>query len=343
MRFTSTYLDGLGVVVPEPRPIAEWIADGALTAEEADEWGWTGACVVGDVAPTAMAITAGRGAVAESSVPVDRYELLVHTGSFVQGGLGWPAHHHVQREVLGDHGTAIEVRQSCTGGLIALQLAAATLRACDHPAAVLVTGADNCFWFDRFEWVRHHAHGGRAGLLHGDAAHGVTLSNTGGFAELRSVVARSVPDFEQLYRHPGPQFPVPLAVPTEDEWRAITAATTLTEHDSRVLGVRAARAALDAVATALDDARISAEDVTLFIPSFDTSRILPDFICGRIPMPRSDVLDQFGRLTGHLTVSDHTVAIDWLRRRGELSSGDNLVLLGMGQAASYVAAVVTIT
>ncbi|MFW0783850.1 ketoacyl-ACP synthase III family protein [Gordonia sp. CPCC 206044] len=342
MRFDNVYIDSIGTYLPTSRPLSDVVACGEMSADELRDWGWTGVSVAGDVSPPDMAIAAGRDALKSTTVPRDQFSLLIHAASLFQGSVMWPAHHYIQRHTIGDQGTAFEVRQVCSGGLAALQLAGSMVSACDNPSAVLVTGADNHFWYDRFEWVRHHRGLSRNMPLPGDAAHAIVVTNTGGFAKVTSVATASVPEFEEAFRKPGRPFPVPLSAPTPTEIREITAAVEEHPQWLRALSFRTARTALAAVEEALELAGLTPGDIKYFLPGFGGDNSIADLIIRRYPMPLHEGVQQFGRSVGHLSVNDHAVGLLHLTERNIISSGDNVLLGAHGLAASLNYVVVTI-
>ncbi|MDL9936530.1 3-oxoacyl-[acyl-carrier-protein] synthase III C-terminal domain-containing protein [Gordonia sp. ABSL1-1] len=342
MRCDNIFLDSIGTYLPQSRPLDDVRAAGLVDEREAAEWPWTGVAEAGAISPPDMAVQAGREAMLVSSVPTHCFRMLIHAGSVYQGSVMWPLHHYIQRHTIGDTGTALEIRQACSGGIAALQLAASALTAQRGAGAVLVTGADNHYWFDRFDWLRHHLAHNRSVALLGDAGHGIVVTNTGGFASLDSIATGSVPEFEEAFRLPGQQFPVSTSPPTPDEVRAVTAAAGRHPQWLRVLSFTAARTALATAQQALDDAGVTASDVTYYLPGFMAGAGIADLITRRLGVAVPDGLQDFGRTVGHLSVSDHAIGIAHLSELGLLRPGARLLIGATGFAASMAYAVITI-
>ncbi|GAC69348.1 3-oxoacyl-[acyl-carrier-protein] synthase III C-terminal domain-containing protein [Gordonia soli] len=342
MRYADVYIDGLGVYLPRSRALTEAVSVGQLSSDEMNSWGWTGVAEAGDIAPADMAVAAGRAAIAMSSTDARTIGSVVHAAGSVQGSIMWPGHHYVQRHTIGDHGSAFELRQACSGGLAALGVAASTVSGRSEPTAVLVTGADNHYWYDRFEWVRHHLAAVRAMPLPGDAGHALVVNNSGGFARVDAVVSAAVPEFEEAFRLPGRPFPVPLSVPTVEEVHAITGAVAEHAQWLRALSFQMVRTALRTATAALDEAHVSPEDITWFLPGFSTTPTAATFITKHLQLEIPEDVDTFGRSTGHLSVSDHAAGLAYLATQGRLKVGDRILVGATGLAASLCYAVVTI-
>ena len=342
MRLTDVYIESVGLYLPDPMPLADALDRDLISANEFQDWDWTGVAVAGDIAPSRMGVLAGEDALESSRYSARDIGFLAHAGSTLQGAHGWPVHHYLQRHLAADEATAFRVDQACAGGMLAMQLAATHLMGDPTITAAMVTGADNHFWFDRFEWVRQQRARGGMGILKGDAAHAVILSREGGIARIRSMVNRANPDAEELLRLPGNQFPVPTRVPTPEEWDRIASYDRPAQW-LRALGIKTARAAHDCVHQALTDAELTADDVAVFVPILGPRSPLTDFILRRLPMPECAPLVEFGCSTGHLTVNDHVVALTWLRENRLVTRGDNVVLVGNGQQTTISSMVAQIT
>lgn len=341
MRLENIYIESIGLYIPERLTLDDAVAAGHLTESELHQWDWTGVTIAGEIAPASMAVKAAENALTSSEFTSDDIGFLVHAGSSLQGQHGWPMHHFVQRHVARDDATAFRIDQACAGGLLGIQLAAAHLVADQAIDAAIVTGADNHFWLDRFEWVRLQRQSGGMGILKGDAAHAVTLARTGGIARILSISNIANADAEELVRLPGNQFPVPTRVPTPDEWRAIVSV----DHSPgwvRTLGIKTARTAYAGVQQALSEADLTPSDIALFVPVLGPRSSLTEFICRRLPMPESTQLTSYGCSVGHLTVSDHAVALQWLIEHSAVSSGDRIVFCGNGQHTTIATMVVEI-
>ena len=225
----------------------------------------------------------------------------------------------------------------------------ATWRGREGPPAALVTLADN-WGFDpavgadpTLRW--RYAHNGQTnrGSIMGDAGAATVLSRCGGFAQVLSVVTRSLAEMEQFYRAGVPLFP-----PSSDAAQPIRLGERARAHellqpgslgrlrqllnDTRIEGVR----------EALDEAGVAARQIKRVVHIFSgTERYVTQFLEPLGIDPARGVVE-FGRRLGHLAACDPVVGLEHLLDTCQVGEGDHVLLMGNSVSGAISCAVLSI-
>lgn len=342
MRLSNFFIESIGLYLPESHSTEAAVATGRLDAETREKSGWTGTAVAGDISAPDMAVIATQEALSRSRYSGKDLALFLYGSSGMQGVPAWPAHHYVQRNAIGGTAPAVAIDASCNSTLLGLSLAAGYLSLQPNAKAALIAGADN--WgspeFDRYGYVE--AASDRGSNL-GDAASAVIVSTETGFARVESLVSRSLPEFEGMLRFPGPLFPLRFDVAEAADVAARTK-SFIRRHPEKLpklmsdfLNMR--RTLID---LALADADVTMADVRRVTHVFSgTSRYIEALLA---PFERHWPMGmlEFGRDLGHLSVSDHPVALTHLVVTGQVGVGDRVLMVNNGSGMSLTAAVITI-
>ncbi|WP_431682742.1 ketoacyl-ACP synthase III family protein [Kitasatospora sp. KL5] len=341
MRTPGLWIAGLGTHLPPVVSARQAVARGWYDARTAEESGWTGATVAGELPAPEMAALAAEAALKRSGHPPGDVAVLLHASTMAQGPDAWPPQSYVQRRTVGGDAPALEVRQACNGMLAAMELAARWLTVDDRPAA-LVTGADN-FGLPLIDRWRYAEGAGtnRLSIL-GDAGAAVVLSRHGGFARLLAVGSMSVPALEEMYRGGVPLFP-----PEQSLGLPVRIGERLRRHrESDPEASAAARRALDGARLAigtrtLAEAGVTADRITRATHVFSGGVAYLESVLGPLGIDASRGLLEFGRTTGHLATCDHVVGLEHLLTTGAIGPGDHVLMMSNG-GASLACAVVEI-
>jgi 3-oxoacyl-[acyl-carrier-protein] synthase III len=259
-----------------------------------------------------MAVQAGKAALAAADADVDGARWLLHAGVGPQGSQGWPVHHHIQNEVVGGHGNALELKQNCAGGLTSWLLASRLL---DGAGYAICTGADNWSWSDRLATCR--AVGGEP---FSDVAYSTVISQQGGFAKLMGSGTASCPDMADDWRIHDSFWE---NTRTDDFHNAYARATALRSDESLRQSFQMFGCAINA---ALVDARISPQYVDHFVPQgSDTGQPFRS-LANLFGLPWSKALHRHTLDHGYLGVSTQADGLVSLARAGCLKK-DSIVLL----------------
>ncbi len=340
MRSDDLYVAGCASWLPPAVTVQEAITNGSCDPAAARRCG-AGAVTVagpGDSGP-GMAARAALAALERAGCPAADVGLLLHAALYDQGHDLWGSASHVQALALaGDHPAcpALEVRQVSNGGMAALELAAAYLRAgTGRPAALLTAGDVFCPpGFDRWR--------SDPGTVYADGGAALVLSRTGGFARLRSLVTVSEPRLEGMHRGDHPFTP-----PADGRIRAVDL-----EECKRQFLDRAGRTAAvawvsggqrRAINVALAEADLDIGGVDAFVlPHLGRRRLQAGYFQPfGIPPERSTC--DWSREVGHLGGGDQFAGLAHLVEAKRLAPGDRVLLAGVGAGFTWSAAVLEIT
>lgn len=342
MRLSNFFIESIGLYLPESDS-TEWAAAaGYLDADTRERAGWTGTAVAGDISPPDMAVIAIREALSRSRYSEADLAMMLYGGSGFHGIPGWPAHHYVQRKAIGGTAAAVRLEAGCNSTLLGFSLAAGYLALLPAPSGALIAGADN--WslpgFDRYGYADGASD---RGSNLGDAASAVIVSTEAGFARVESLVNASLPEFERMYRFPGPLFPPRIDIATAGDVAARTRNFVQRYPDKlpRLMGdfIRARR---DLIAEALFDADIDMSDVRRVTHVFCGTSSYIEALLAPFGIPWETGMLDFGRDLGHLSVSDHPAALTHLIVTGEVDVGDRILMVNNGAGMSLTAAVIRI-
>jgi 3-oxoacyl-[acyl-carrier-protein] synthase-3 len=333
MRYEELYVAGVGAYFPKGVPVDDAIAAGQYSEEARERSGQRRVAVAGeDDTQPAMAVRAGRLALARSGHAAEDVGLLLHAVSNYNGLDAWNAAAYLQKEVLDGSGVSFEIRQLSNGALGSVELAAHHLAGTGASAA-MVTAADQ---FAEPYWDRWTSN---VGMVFADGASAAVLSRRGGFARVRSLVNVCDPDLEGLQRgdspfQPGPdpeQFPVSLWLRSLEFFDAME----LAEADRRMTeGLRSC------VGQAAREAEIGVGDATHYVvPNFGRELVEKDCLAPLgIDIDRTTW--EWGRQIGHSGTADQFGALNHLVESDALSTGDLVMLISVGGGFNWTCMVI---
>ncbi|MFG3254477.1 ketoacyl-ACP synthase III family protein [Streptomyces sp. NPDC048172] len=284
---------------------------------------------------TGMAVDAARLALRRAgTVPAD-VDLLLHAHAYYQGHEIWAPASYVQRAALGNNCPAYAVHQASNGGLGALGLAAAYLRADPGTSAALVTTGDR--WcppgFDRWR--------SDPGTVYGDGGTALVLSRHGGFARLRSLVTVSEPELEGMHRGDDAFGAVPFSsrsvVDLDTCKRDFLARTSVSFTISRVSACQQT-----VIKQALSQADAGIDDIAWFaLPHMGHRRLATGYF-SKFGIAPERTTWPWSRYVGHLGAGDPIAGLDHLLTSGALAAGDLCLLASVGAGFTWSCAVVEI-
>jgi 3-oxoacyl-[acyl-carrier-protein] synthase-3 len=336
MRWNDLYVSGTGAWLPKAVEVSEAMAGGRYPTESAERSAQLSVTVAGkDEYLPDMAVGAARQALARSGSSTGDVVAVFHSTVLHAGLDVWNLGSYIQRSVARPNAFVAEVRSGSNGGLVAVETAAAYLRAHQETGVAVVSAGDR--WpepyFDRWRADR---------IVYADGAAAVTLSRTGGFAQLLAMVTRTDPELEGMHRGTerlagigsGPLEPVDLdrrhreflaELSREEVWRRLDA------------GIRGT------CAQALEEAGITGGEVDRFVvPHFGlwlTRRQILEPL-GITDLGRTTW--DFSRQVGHLGAGDQLAGLNHLAETGELRPGQHVLLVGAGAGFTWTGAVLRI-
>ncbi|MFC4512776.1 ketoacyl-ACP synthase III family protein [Streptomyces ehimensis] len=323
--FEDLYIAGCAAWLPPAVPVPETIArrTGAVSVTVAG---------AEDSGP-GMAARAARAALRRAGCGAADVGLLLHAALYDQGHELWGSASYVQSLALPGARPAcpaLEVRQVSNGGMAALELASAYLRAgTDRPAALLTAGdAYRPPGFDRWH--------SDPGTVYADGGAALVLSRAGGFARLRSLVTCSEPRLEGMHRGDRPfgrAGTVDLDACKRQFLRRVgrPAAVAWVASGQR----RALTGAVEAVGIGLGE-------VDRFVlPHLGGRRLEAAYF---LPFGIDPERTTWGwsRGVGHLGAGDQFAGLARLVETKEVAPGELVLLVGVGAGFTWSAAVVEI-
>jgi 3-oxoacyl-[acyl-carrier-protein] synthase-3 len=330
------HVAGVGLHLPPAVPAAEAVARGDVEEQLVRRTRMRSICQSDDEAGPEMAVHAARQALASAGAQPEDVSFVVHAASYFQGHDMWAPATYVQRFAVGNDCLAVDVRQLSNGGMAALEVAAAYLRADPaHREALVTTGDRFCPpGFDRWRTD--------PGTVLGDGATALVLSRRAGFARLRSLVTVSDPVLEAMGRGADGFWDAPLQARTpisvEGHRRHVTRELGMSE-----LLERLQRGQSRAFHDALDQAGVKSSDIDRFLlPHLGHPRMQFQFFEALDLDPALSTWD-WGSTVGHLGAGDQAASLAHLARTGALEPGQCLALVGAGGGFSWTVGVLEIT
>ena len=342
MRLSNLFIESIGLYLPESYSTEAAVVDGRLDADTREKTGWTGTAVAGEISAPDMAVIAAKEALSRSRYSGEDLALILYGGTGIHGIPGWPTHHYVQREAVGGTAPAVGIEAGCNSTLLGFSLAAGYLSLLPAPKAALIVGADN--WgspeFDRYGYAVGATD---RGSFLGDAASAVIVSSEAGFARVESLVNASLPEFEEMFRLPGPLFPLRF------DWASAADVAARTRSFIKRYPKKLPQMMCDFVCKrrdliddALADAGIGMSDVQRVTHVFSGTSGYIEALLAPFGKPSETGMLDYGRDLGHLSVSDHPAALTHLIVTGQIGVGDRVLMVNNGAGMSLTVAVVRI-
>ncbi|TDC67358.1 3-oxoacyl-ACP synthase [Micromonospora sp. KC207] len=336
MRTPDLFIGAVGAFVP-PTVSVEWAIDrGLYSREQVELHELAGTAIAGDLPAPEMALRAAQQAVKRWGGSPTEFDLLLYASTWHQGPDGWPPHSYLQRHLVGGDLLALEIRQGCNGMFSAFELAASHLQAVPERTSALLVAADNYGtpMVDRWRMG--------PGFIGGDAGSALILTKRPGFARLRSVCTKSVPEAERLHRGDEPLFPPSVLTGRELNFTARIDQQFAARSPASIAMADVGDHIEEVVGRALAEAEIEVGDLTR-VAFMNFSREIMEQRClanWGLPMSRSTF--DFGRRIGHCGASDPLLALEHLARTGGLGPGDHLLTLGTAPGVVVSCAIVQV-
>lgn len=323
MRTPGIYIGSMGGYLPDVVP----------TGND-DDVSITGATVAGDMPPVEMAVRAVRLALARWTGTADLIKLLLYVDIYPSGPEGWSPVAYLQREVLHGDMLGAGVRSGCNGVFHAMQLAAGQLLTMDGDASALLATADNVGspLIDRWTVLD--------GFAMSDNATALVLSRRPGFARLRAIHTRTLPELEQLHRGDEPLHPAGVVLGRKLDFTARARQFSKYFHFTEDTALMMFTALNEVVQQALAEADITVADVTRVAITTEPQP-KPDERLKALGISPEISTWPYGRTIGH-SPNDQLLALDHLLDEGELRPGDHFLMIGVGPGINFAAAVIEI-
>jgi 3-oxoacyl-[acyl-carrier-protein] synthase III len=330
----DVFVSGVAVSLPRAMSASEAV-DLGLT----DEWmvkrtRIRSVCVSEESGPERAARAARRALRAASAGP-DDIDLVLHACTYFQGHDLWAPASYVQQNSVTNNCPSMVVDQLSNGGMAAIELAAAYLRADPRRRGALLTTGDRfCLpGIDRWETD--------PGTVLGDGGTALVLSRVGGFARLLSMVTVSDPGLELMGRGEASFGAAPLSARAPVSvagYRAwLVKKIGMSGLTDRLLaGQRAA------CKQAFDEAGVSLADIDWFVvPHLGYPKMEFQFFSLLGVDPKRTTWP-WGSGIGHLGAGDQFAGLAHLAQAGELAAGQRCALVSAGGGFAWSVAVLEI-
>lgn len=346
------YLAGIATWLPPRVPVEEFVRRGACDSETAARSEMISVAVdENDHVPAEMAVRAARLALRRAGCAPGDIALVLHAYLYDQGNELWSPAAYVQRRSVSGTAPAIGIQQVSNGGLAALDVASAYLRAGSAgPAggvgsagaagsagsAALITTAD------RFAAPGYDRWYSDPGTVYADGGTAVVLSRLGGFARVLAVALVSGPELEGMHRA-GPAYGVGLQS-SHRHPVDLGAHKRKFVDEAGLSGTMAAIAAgqREALEAALSAADTKLEEIDWFLlPHFGLRRLTSNYL-RHLGVEAERTSWSFGRTVGHLGAGDHIAALEYLVTTGRIRAGQRCALLAVGAGFTWSCAVLHI-
>jgi 3-oxoacyl-[acyl-carrier-protein] synthase III len=330
----DVFVSGVGLALPPPMPAAEAVELG-LT----DEWTIQrtrirSVCVSEESGPE-LAARAARQALRAAGAGPAEIGLVLHACTYFQGHDLWAPASYVQRESVGNTCLSLVVEQLSNGGMAAIELAVAYLRADPRRHSALLTTGDRFCLPGMDRWATD------PGTVLGDGGTALVLSRDDGFARLCSLATVSDPGLELMGRGIMPFGAAPLTarvpVSVADDRAWLAREIGMSELTDRLLvGQR------EACKQALDEAGVTMENIDWFVvPNLGYPKMKFQFF-SPLGIDPDQTTWHWGSGVGHLGAGDQFAGLAHLARAGALAPGQHCALVSAGGGFAWTVAVLEI-
>lgn len=277
-----------------------------------------------DKATSDIALLASRDALADAGIAAADLDLIVVATSTPDQPV--PATACYLQQKLGCKGVAaMDVAAGCSGFGYALEMAAATV-ACGLHKRVLVAGAD-CL-----SRITNYQDRGSC-ILFGDGAGAVVVSNDGFADVLYSSIGADGGDADLIQIRAGGS-----REPASSD--SVAAARHTIELRGREVFKVAVRQMTDCITQAANALGITPGDFDLIIPHQANARII-EAVGSQLGADPAKVVIDLGE-TGNMASASIPVAMARVRERGQLRSGQLIVVVGFGAGTTWACQVIRI-
>ncbi|GLZ00730.1 ketoacyl-ACP synthase III family protein [Actinoplanes sp. NBRC 103695] len=336
MSAADMYVAATATRLPPAMTVEEAAAAGQCPRSLADAAGAVSVTVSAGESGPELAAGAARTALARSGLAPAEIDLVLHASIYYQGQEMWAPASYVQRAALGNHCPAIDIGQVSNGGMAALELAVAYLRADPARGAAMLTAGDRFAapGFDRWR--------SDPGTVYADGGAALVLARRDGFALLRSLVTVSRPELEGMHRGKAPFGTVPFSHRGRVDLEA-SKDEFLDEAGKSYALSHIASGQREALKRALAEAGLELADIDWFVlPHLGRRRLRATYFAPFAIDPERTTWP-WSRTVGHLGAGDQFAGLDHLVRTGAARPGDRCLLAGVGAGFSWSCAVVEIT
>lgn len=336
MRWTEMYVAGTGVALPPQVLVADAIAAGRYDPRAAEASQQISLTVASshDSTPD-FALRAASIALARSDHSQNDVVALLHAVVYTSGLEVWNSGCYIQRR-LGITGAALatELRSTCAGAVVGLDLACRYLAADPDATAVLITAAD-CWRDPQFD--RWKAGGP---VPYGDGGSAMLVSRKAGFARIIATGTATDPALEGAHRGSNPVGVAPSSDSPSIDLHQRTRAFLANEMSIDELERRRDAGLVSMVQRVLAETHNTLESIDHAVLGFLGHRQLQREYVRPLGIPLEKTTWEYGRRIGHMGAGDQLAAFNHLVESHALAPGDRTLVIGVGGGYQWGAALI---
>lgn len=335
MEEKDVFVSGVGMSLPRAM-----MTDEAVELGLTDEWTVKrtrirSVCVSEEAGPELAVRAARRALRAACAGPAD-IDLVLHACTYFQGHDLWAPASYVQRNSIANSCPSLVIDQLSNGGMAAIELAAAYLRADSRRRGALLTTGDRFCLPGMDRW------GTDPGTVLGDGGTALVLSRTDGFARLLSLATVSDPELELMGRGAAPFGSAPLGarapVSVADHRAWLAKKISMSGLTERLLAGQQ-----QACKQAFDEAGVTLDDIDWFVvPNLGYPKMEFQFF-SLLGIGLDRTTWPWGSGIGHLGAGDQFAGLAHLAETGALAAGQRCALISAGGGFAWTVAVLQIT
>jgi 3-oxoacyl-[acyl-carrier-protein] synthase III len=336
MQFDDVYLNGIGSDVGTLVPVAVPLADGQFSHDDAARTGQLSTAVAQRHGPE-LAVRAGREALQQAGNSVWP-TLCLHAGIYHSGVDFWHAASYVRHQLGIDAGKGLTLEINAMSNSVVAAMDLATSVLCgrpDHDAALITAG-------DRFGAPGFPHWSTDIGIVYGDAGSAVVLSRTPGIARVLSIASFTDPSLEGLQRGDEPFRATSIAAQQSIDIRRRKRQWLASNGGASEVNIRNGDAVCSVVKTALSEAGVDLPDLARICAPHYGRRLVETQVLRPLGITEDRTMTDLGLRLGHMGASDQIVALHHLIHSGEVTTGDHVLLLGIGVGMTWTAVVLEI-
>lgn len=298
-----------------------------VSPEECARLGYQQVAVEQTLYPAEMALRAARECLSASGLLETSIRKLVHTAIGRHGfSQLWSPASWLQQQLQLVNAVPFNLTQGCNAQLIAFCDACECLQQRPAGDAVLVTAAD------RFNTSRFNRWNSDYGIVYGDGATALALTNSGnGLMRVTWCNTISVPELEDLHRLPD----AGILGSFDGEDVRSTKKAFIGRMGPAIVMERTRASVQRLWSQARRDCGLTSDDVRWFVlPNLGRELLIGNYL-DAIEAPLGKTLHSWGSCVGHLGCSDAVAGLYEIVRRGLCEEGDQLVLIGAGAGFTW--------
>lgn len=318
------YISGIGAYLPEKRLLAAHAAaSGEYEPDYFERDGYLSVSVEDELFPAEMALQAANAALGQAQVASADLSKVIFTAIHRHGhSRFWSPASHMQKELAAGRAIPFNLTQGCNAALIGISLARESLTA-GSTDAVLVSGAD------RFSGSGFNRWNSDYGLIFGDAAVSVVVSNRPGFARIVHLATQSVPQLEELHRMAQPEVETAASLQTDFYVRS-NKKRFLQNHGVEGFKQPILQALNRLRSDLISETDILAHPADWMIPPFVGNANRHATYDDRFGDLAHNNAWSFGREIGHTGTGDGLLGLWHLQQQGLIQAGSRVLIVSAG-------------